>query len=68
MNLILHVWRQPGPNAPGRFERYEARDINEHMSFLEMLDVVNQGLLEAGQEPIAFEHDCREGTAGRAGS
>lgn len=67
MNLILHVWRQPGPNAPGRFERYEARDINEHMSFLEMLDVVNQGLLEAGQEPIAFEHDCREGICGSCG-
>jgi succinate dehydrogenase / fumarate reductase iron-sulfur subunit len=67
MNFFLHVWRQPGPNAPGRFERYEARDINEHMSFLEMLDVVNQGLLEAGQEPIAFEHDCREGICGSCG-
>jgi len=67
MNLTLHVWRQAGRDAPGRFERYEARDISEHMSFLEMLDVVNQGLLEAGKEPIAFEHDCREGICGSCG-
>jgi succinate dehydrogenase / fumarate reductase iron-sulfur subunit len=67
MNLILHVWRQAGPDRPGRFERYEARDVSEHMSFLEMLDVVNQRLIEAGQEPIAFEHDCREGICGSCG-
>ena len=67
MNLVLHVWRQAGPGAAGRFERYEARDITEHMSFLEMLDVVNQGLLEAGNDPIAFEHDCREGICGSCG-
>jgi len=67
MNLVLHVWRQAGPGAAGRFERYEARDITEHMSFLEMLDVVNQGLLEAGKDPIAFEHDCREGICGSCG-
>ncbi|HKB53932.1 MAG TPA: succinate dehydrogenase/fumarate reductase iron-sulfur subunit, partial [Ramlibacter sp.] len=67
MNLILHVWRQPGPGAAGRFERYEARDVSEHMSFLEMLDVVNQGLIEGGKEPIAFEHDCREGICGSCG-
>lgn len=67
MNLVLHVWRQPGRHAAGKFERYEARDINQHMSFLEMLDVVNQGLIEAGRDPIAFEHDCREGICGSCG-
>jgi succinate dehydrogenase / fumarate reductase iron-sulfur subunit len=67
MNLTLHVWRQAGPRADGRFERYEARDVNEHMSFLEMLDVVNQHLIEAGRDPIAFEHDCREGICGSCG-
>ena len=67
MHLVLHVWRQAGPKAAGRFERYQARDITEHMSFLEMLDVVNQGLLEAGKDPIAFEHDCREGICGSCG-
>ncbi len=67
MNLILHVWRQPAPSAPGRFERYEARDASPHMSFLELLDVINQGLVEQGKEPIAFEHDCREGICGSCG-
>lgn len=67
MNLTLHVWRQAGPGTAGRFERYEARDVSEHMSFLEMLDVVNQGLIERGKEPIAFEHDCREGICGSCG-
>ena len=67
MNLVLHVWRQAGPRAPGRFERYQAREVNQHMSFLEMLDVVNQRLIEAGQDPIAFEHDCREGICGSCG-
>ncbi len=67
MNLILHVWRQAGPAVAGRFERYEARDVNEHMSFLEMLDVVNQRLIEDGRDPIAFEHDCREGICGSCG-
>ncbi|MGH7616355.1 MAG: succinate dehydrogenase/fumarate reductase iron-sulfur subunit [Gemmatimonadaceae bacterium] len=61
MNLTLHVWRQPSADAPGRMERYEARDISPDMSFLEMLDVVNEKLTEAGKEPIAFDHDCREG-------
>jgi succinate dehydrogenase iron-sulfur subunit len=67
VNLILHVWRQPGPTAAGRFERYEARDVSADMSFLEMLDVVNEGLIGAGQEPIAFDHDCREGICGMCG-
>jgi succinate dehydrogenase / fumarate reductase iron-sulfur subunit len=67
MNLILHVWRQAGTAAAGRFERYEVRDVNEHMSFLEMLDVLNGRLIEEGKEPIAFEHDCREGICGSCG-
>ena len=64
MNLTLHVWRQKGPQAPGRMVRYEARDVSPDMSFLEMLDVVNEGLIEKGEEPIAFDHDCREGICG----
>ncbi len=67
MNLTLHVWRQPSAAATGRFERYEARDVSPDMSFLEMLDVVNEGLIEQGQEPIAFDHDCREGICGMCG-
>ena len=67
MNLTLHVWRQPSADAPGRMERYDARDISPDMSFLEMLDVVNEGLVEAGQQPIAFDHDCREGICGSCG-
>ncbi|HET7586306.1 MAG TPA: succinate dehydrogenase/fumarate reductase iron-sulfur subunit [Gemmatimonadaceae bacterium] len=64
MRLTLHVWRQTGPDAPGRFVRYEAADVNPDMSFLEMLDVVNEGLVERGEMPIAFDHDCREGICG----
>jgi len=67
MRLTLHVWRQAGPAAPGRFERYEMPDADEHMSFLEMLDVLNGRLIEQGNEPIAFEHDCREGICGTCG-
>ena len=67
MNLTLHVWRQKGPNDAGRFVTYAARDVSEHMSFLEMLDVVNEGLIEKGDEPIAFDHDCREGICGTCG-
>ena len=67
MNLTLHVWRQPGPGTPGQMVRYEARDISPDMSFLEMLDVVNECLIEQGQEPIAFDHDCREGICGSCG-
>ena len=67
MNVTLYVWRQTGPDAPGGLERYEARDISPDMSFLEMLDVVNEGLIEAGQMPIAFDHDCREGICGSCG-
>ena len=64
MNLTLRVWRQAGPDAPGRMVRYEAPDISPEMSFLEMLDVVNERLMETGEAPIAFDHDCREGICG----
>ena len=67
MNLTLHVWRQDGPNRDGRFETYAAKDIHEHMSFLEMLDLVNESLIKGGKEPIAFDHDCREGICGSCG-
>ena len=67
MNLVLHVWRQTSPQAKGAFARYDAKDISEHASFLEMLDIVNEQLTEAGEEPIAFEHDCREGICGSCG-
>lgn len=68
INLTLKVWRQDGPNVKGRLETYEARDISTDMSFLEMLDVVNEGLTLAGKEPIAFDHDCREGICGMCGA
>jgi succinate dehydrogenase / fumarate reductase iron-sulfur subunit len=67
MNLVLHVWRQNGPKDSGRFERYDAKGVSSHMSFLEMLDVVNEGLLNEGKDPIAFDHDCREGICGMCG-
>ena len=57
MHLTLKVWRQKGPNDAGRFETYEANDLNEHMSFLEMLDELNGVLLARGEEPVAFDHD-----------
>ena len=64
MNVTLHVWRQAGPAAPGRMVTYEVSDISPDMSFLEMLDVVNERLMETGEVPIAFDHDCREGICG----
>ena len=67
MNLTLHVWRQANAAAPGRMERYDAPNVSEDMSFLEMLDVVNEQLISDGKEPIAFEHDCREGICGSCG-
>ena len=67
MRLKLHVWRQESPSKPGRHEQYDATDVSEHMSFLEMLDVVNERLTAEGKEPIAFEHDCREGICGTCG-
>jgi succinate dehydrogenase / fumarate reductase, iron-sulfur subunit len=64
MNLTLHVWRQKAAAAPGHFVTYAARDISPDMSFLEMLDLVNEDLTCKGQDPIAFDHDCREGICG----
>ncbi len=64
MNLTLYVWRQKGPGQKGKLVQYEARDITPDMSFLEMLDAVNEGLIKRGEEPIAFDHDCREGICG----
>ena len=64
MTLKLIVWRQKGPNEPGRFETHVAKGITEHHSFLEMLDVVNEDLIKEGKDPIALDHDCREGICG----
>src|SRR5436190_11665576 len=64
MNLTLKVWRQKNGSDKGRLDTYEARDVLEDMSFLEMLDVVNEGLIARGQDPIAFDSDCREGICG----
>ena len=64
MNLTLHVWRQKNPTTPGQFVTYDAKDISPDMSFLEMLDVVNEVLIKRGEEQIAFDHDCREGICG----
>ena len=64
MRLTLKVWRQKGPNVPGKLEEYDAPDVSPDMSFLEMLDVVNERLVERGEDPIAFSHDCREGICG----
>lgn len=67
INLTLKIWRQSGPKDPGRFETYDVRDISEDASFLEMLDVLNERLIEAGTEPVTFESDCREGICGTCG-
>jgi succinate dehydrogenase / fumarate reductase, iron-sulfur subunit len=64
MNLTLKIWRQKNANTPGQFETHEAKDVLEDMSFLEMLDVVNEGIIERGGDPIAFDSDCREGICG----
>jgi len=64
MNLTLKVWKQKNKNEKGRFETYEAKGISPDMSFLEMFDVVNEKLISDGKEPIAFDHDCREGICG----
>ena len=67
MNVTLKVWRQKSRDAAGSFVTYEARDVSPDMSFLEMLDVVNERLVREGKEPIAFDHDCREGICGTCG-
>jgi succinate dehydrogenase / fumarate reductase iron-sulfur subunit len=67
VNLTLHVWRQKSRDSAGSFATYEASNVSPDMSFLEMLDVVNEELTAKGQEPIAFDHDCREGICGTCG-
>jgi succinate dehydrogenase / fumarate reductase, iron-sulfur subunit len=67
MTVTLRVWRQTGPDQPGRLETYVANHVHPDMSFLEMLDVVNEDLIKAGQDPIAFDSDCREGICGSCG-
>jgi len=64
MNLTLQVWRQASGSQEGRFETYEVNDISSEMSFLEMFDVLNERLIREGKDPIAFDHDCREGICG----
>jgi succinate dehydrogenase iron-sulfur subunit len=67
MRLILHIWRQNNPSDKGRMVRYEVPNADEHMSFLEMLDVLNEALIAKGEDPVAFDHDCREGICGMCG-
>jgi succinate dehydrogenase / fumarate reductase iron-sulfur subunit len=64
MNLTLHIWRQKNAQAEGKFMTYSVHDVLEDMSFLEMMDVLNEGLIAKGEEPVAFDHDCREGICG----
>lgn len=67
MNLTLKIWRQEGPKVKGKLETYEVSDISTDMSFLEMLDVLNADLVDKGEVPVAFDHDCREGICGSCG-
>ena len=67
MNIKLKVWRQAGPKAQGRFETYTVPDVNPHMSFLEVLDVLNEQLIKVGTDPVEFDYDCREGICGSCG-
>ena len=67
MNITVRVWRQKNAEAEGKMVSYQVQDVSEHMSFLEMLDVLNEQLTLAGEEPIAFDHDCREGICGMCG-
>lgn len=64
MNLTLKIWRQKDANSAGKMESYQVEGISEHMSFLEMLDVFNEQQIQQGNEPVAFDHDCREGICG----
>jgi succinate dehydrogenase / fumarate reductase iron-sulfur subunit len=64
MDLTLKIWRQKGPQVKGKMVAYYVKDISEHMSFLEMMDVLNEQLINDGDEPVAFDHDCREGICG----
>jgi succinate dehydrogenase / fumarate reductase iron-sulfur subunit len=67
VKLRLHVWRQASADSRGRFVEYALGDVSSHASFLEMLDMLNESLIEKGEEPVAFEHDCREGICGSCG-
>jgi succinate dehydrogenase / fumarate reductase, iron-sulfur subunit len=67
MNLVLYVWRQKNAQSSGQMVRYDAKNVSPDMSFLEMLDVVNEELIAKGEDPIAFDHDCREGICGSCG-
>jgi len=67
INLTLKIWRQPNPNAAGKLVSYTVNNISTEMSFLEMLDVLNEQLIKKGEEPVAFDHDCREGICGSCG-
>src|ERR1041384_2398375 len=68
MQIILHIWRQRSASEKGRMVRYEVPDVNHEMSFLEMLDVLNEDLINKGEDPVAFDHDCREGICGMCGA
>jgi succinate dehydrogenase / fumarate reductase iron-sulfur subunit len=67
MTITLRIWRQAGPNAPGEFRTYTMNNISPDISFLEMLDILNEQLIARGEEPVAFDHDCREGICGMCG-
>src|SRR5512132_2152117 len=67
MKIALHVWRQKNSSSPGRMVRYDMNQVNPDMSVLEMLDVLNEDLILKGEDPVAFEHDCREGICGSCG-
>ena len=67
LHITLNVWRQAGPDEQGRMVTYDVPDVNADMSFLEMLDVLNERLILDGDDPVAFDHDCREGICGMCG-
>ncbi|MEJ2535499.1 MAG: succinate dehydrogenase/fumarate reductase iron-sulfur subunit, partial [Calditrichia bacterium] len=67
MNLTLRIWKQSGPNAKGKLVTYKVNDVSPDMSFLEMLDVMNENLIKSGEEPVEFDSDCREGICGTCG-
>lgn len=67
MRLTLHIWRQKSPTDQGQMVTYSLNEVSEHMSFLEMLDVLNEQLIGKGEEPVTFDHDCREGICGSCG-
>jgi len=67
MNLTLYIWRQDGPDARGKFQDYKMQDVSPDMSFLEMLDQLNERLTQEGTEPVTYDHDCREGICGACG-